>query len=82
MYDSQLPEEYRPISMWGYLGYQLLFAIPLVGLIVLIVFSFGGTRNINLRNYARSFLCMMLIVVILTAFFVAIADQTFLSYML
>ena len=21
-----IPEEYRPISMWGYFGYQLLFA--------------------------------------------------------
>lgn len=55
--------DYTPISMWGYFGYQLLFAIPCVGLIMLLVFSFGGTKNINLRNFARSYFCMLIIVV-------------------
>ena len=45
-----IPEEYKPISMWGYLGYQLLFSIPLIGFILLVVFSLGGTKNINLKN--------------------------------
>lgn len=55
--------DYTPISMWGYFGYQLLFAIPCVGFIMLLVFSFGGTKNINLRNFARSYFCMLIIVV-------------------
>ena len=53
--ENSLPEEYRPISMWGYFGYQILFAIPCVGLIMLLVFSFGGTKNKNLKNFARSY---------------------------
>lgn len=48
-----LPDEIRPISMWGYFGYQILFALPLIGTILLIVFALGGTRNINLRNYSH-----------------------------
>ena len=58
---NNIPTEYKPISAWGYFGYQLLFAIPLVGLILLIIFSLGGTRNINLRNFARSYFCIYLL---------------------
>ena len=53
MNENYIPEEYTPISMWGYFGYSLLFSIPIVGLICIIVFSFGGSRNINLRNFAE-----------------------------
>lgn len=62
-----IPEEYRPISMWGYFGYQLLFSIPCVGFILLIIFAVGGTSNINLRNFARSYFCYMIILGILIA---------------
>ena len=57
-------KDYTPIGMWGYFGYQLLFAIPIVGFILILVFSFGGTRNINLRNYARSTFCWLIIVAV------------------
>jgi len=63
-----LPEEIRPISMWGYFGYQILFSIPLIGLILLIVFALGGTRNVNLRNFARSYFCILIIGIIIFAF--------------
>ena len=66
-----LPYEIRPISMWGYLGYQILFALPLIGTILLIVFALGGTRNINLRNYARSYFCVLIIGVICFAVLLA-----------
>ena len=62
---NNIPEEYRPISMWGYFGYELLFSIPCVGFILLLVFSFGGTKNKNLRNFARSYFCLMIIIIIL-----------------
>lgn len=65
---NNIPEEYRPISMWGYFGYELLFCIPCVGFILLLVFSFGGARNINLRNFARSYFCFIIIMVVLVAF--------------
>ena len=56
----RIPEEYKPLSPWAYVGYNLLFMIPLVGLIMLFVFAFSD-KNINRRNYARSFFCAFLI---------------------
>ena len=41
-----LPDEYKPISMWGYFGYEILFSIPIVGFIVLIVLSING-KNVS-----------------------------------
>lgn len=64
-HSPSIPPEYKPISAWGYIGYNILFAIPLVGFILMLVFSFGGTSNINLRNYARSFLCLILLGIII-----------------
>lgn len=63
-YPNNLPNEYRPLSAWAYFGYNILFAIPLVGFIMLIVFAFDSS-NINRRNYARSFFCVYLILFIL-----------------
>ena len=68
-----IPEEYKPISMWGYFGYELLFSIPCVGFILLLVFSFGGTKNVNLRNFARSYFCYMIIAGGMLLFFVLIS---------
>lgn len=62
---NQSTMDMTPISMWGYFGYEILFSIPLVGFILLLVFSFGGTKNVNLRNFARSYFCFLIIVVIL-----------------
>lgn len=57
------PEEYRPISMWGYFGYEILFSIPVVGLILLIVFSFTA-KNQNVKNFARSYFCFLILAII------------------
>lgn len=56
--------DYTPLSMWVYLGYQILFSIPCVGFIFLLVFSLGGTKNINLRNFARSYFCFLLVLIV------------------
>ena len=74
-YPEGLPNEYRPLSAWAYFGYNLLFSIPLIGFILLIIFSFDSS-NINRRNYARSFFCGLLIslifIIIMIAFLVAL----------
>ena len=62
-YPNTIPNEYRPLSAWAYFGYNILFAIPLVGFIMLIVFAFDSS-NINRRNYARSFFCAYLVAII------------------
>ena len=73
--NNNIPEEYRPVSMWGYFGYELLFSIPCVGFILLLVFSFGGTKNINLRNFARSYFCFMILMVILILVIALLAGE-------
>lgn len=69
-----VPPEYRPISAWGYFGYLLLFAIPLVGFIFLLIFTFSNS-NVNRRNYARSYWCAFLfaIIVMIAVYFMLIA---------
>lgn len=62
--EPAIPAEYAPLSPWKYFWYNILFSIPVVGFVFLIVFSCGGARNLNLRNYARSFFCALLIGVI------------------
>lgn len=69
-YDPSM--DYTPISMWGYFGYEILFSIPCIGLICLLIFSFGGTKNINLRNFARSYFCVLIIIAICTAILFAL----------
>lgn len=65
MDNHNIPEEYKPISMWGYFGYQLLFSIPCVGFIVLCVFALGETKNINLKNFARSYFCVIILALLI-----------------
>lgn len=58
-------QDYTPLGMWSYFLYQILFAIPIIGFIFLCIFSFGGTKNVNLRNFARSYFCVLIIVLVL-----------------
>lgn len=72
---KQLPDKYKPLGAWKYFGYNILFAIPLIGQIFLIIFACSG-RNINRRSYARSFFCVLIIALV---FFGAVALLTFLG---
>lgn len=60
----KIPEEYRPISMWGYFGYEILFSIPLIGWILVIIFAITA-QNHNLKNFARSQFCFWIIWLVL-----------------
>lgn len=77
-YDPSL--DYTPLSMWGYFGYNLLFAIPLIGWIFLLITALGGlSNNVNLRNYARSFFCVLLIVGCIFLLMIALSVFTVIS---
>lgn len=52
--------EYRPISMWGYFGWEIVYAIPLIGWIICVGQAFCA-NNRNLRNFARSQFCWLII---------------------
>ena len=69
----RIPDRYKPISAWGYVGYQLLFSIPVIGFIMLLVFSCGGASNINLKNFSRSYLCVLLLVAVIGVIALAVA---------
>ena len=62
---NNLDSKYTPISMWGYFGYNILFGLPIIGFIILIVFALGH-HNVNVKNYARSFFCGFISVIILS----------------
>jgi len=64
--DNAPVDKYRPMGAWGYFGYEILFNIPIVGTILLIIFSFDGSY-IARRNFARSYFCFLVLVVILLA---------------
>ena len=57
---NEIPAQYKPLSPWAYLGYSLLYSVPVVGFICLIIFSLSDD-NINRRNYARSYWCALLV---------------------
>jgi hypothetical protein len=69
--DPVVPVENRPLSPWGYFGYSILFSIPVIGFILLIVFSFAG-RNVNRKNYARSYWCWFILVLALALILVIV----------
>lgn len=62
--EAIIPEDYQPISMWGYFGYQFLFALPVVGWVLCISFALMA-RNHNLRNFARSQFCYLIIYIVI-----------------
>ena len=66
----KIPAEYTPISMWGYFGYQILFSIPLIGWIIVIVFAITAP-NQNLKNFACSQFCLLIIALVATVIFAA-----------
>ena len=69
----------RLITPWGYIGYSLLFAIPIVGLIMVLVFSFSNEYPCR-KNYARSVLIAFifaLVVGLILYFGLGVTFETF-----
>lgn len=75
MSENNIPSEYKPISMWGYFGYEILFSIPLIGFICLIVFALAA-NNKNVKNFARSYFCMLILTIVFFVVIFAIAMAT------
>ena len=55
----------KEISTAGYFWLMLLFAIPVIGLIALLIFAFA-VKNKNLRNLARAFLIWIIVALVLS----------------
>jgi hypothetical protein len=63
--EKQLPKAYRPISGWGYFWRTVLYSIPVLGWLILL-FNAIGAKNRNVRYFARTPFCALLLALILT----------------
>lgn len=59
--------QYRLLSPWAYVGYGILFTLPVIGWILAIAFALNDD-NLNRRNFARGYWCMVLVVVIVAGY--------------
>ena len=57
------PDEFRPLSPWAYFGLEILYSIPIVGFIILVIHALAA-GNVNKKNFARSYFCFLIIVLI------------------
>lgn len=55
---------YKPLTAWNYFWLQILFNIPVIGVIFLIIYAISPA-NINRRSFARSYFCVFIIYLIL-----------------
>ena len=62
----------KPISAWGYVGLMLLYCVPILGIIMLFVHAFRG-KNINVRNFAKSYFIQFVIAFILYIVLIVLA---------
>ena len=62
-YFLECPPNCIPIKPLGYIGYELLYAIPIIGLIFMLAHS-ASIKNYNRRNFARSHLIMLLLIIL------------------
>ena len=53
-----------PLSPWAYFWLDILYAIPIVGFIFLLIHAIGA-NNVNKRNFARSYFCVLVIILII-----------------
>jgi hypothetical protein len=60
------------VSTWGWIGRWLILCIPIVNLIMLFVWAFGGTKKRSLKTWARAHLLLSLICIIAIAITVII----------
>jgi uncharacterized membrane protein YvbJ len=54
-----------PMSVGQFIGMFLLLCIPIVNIILLFIWAFGSSTNLNKKNYARATLILMAISVVL-----------------
>lgn len=65
------------ISTGGWIGTLLLMFIPIVNIILLIVWAASSDENPNRRNFARAYLVMMLVSIILGVIFFFVVGAGF-----
>lgn len=59
----------RPLSIGNYIVLMIVGAIPVVGIIMMLIWAFSRNTNTNRQNYARAMLIMMAVAIILSIIF-------------
>lgn len=77
--NSSIPKEYIPITVGEYIAYQILFCIPIVGIICSLIFGLGNTENVNIKNFAKSYMIIYAIVILIYIVFGVIVGVEFAS---
>ena len=72
---QQIPKEYKPIGMWGYFGFNILFDIPILGFFIALILALVA-RNRNVKNFAKSYFCTLILTIILIIAFVIFCVAT------
>ena len=62
-----------PLSPWAYFGLEILYSIPLIGFIFLVCHAIAA-NNINKRNFARSYFCFVIVIVVVIGVLLIIAN--------
>lgn len=58
-YEVYDEKKYKPISPLGYIGYEILYALPVIGWLCVIIFSLAP-KNQNVKNFARAQLIVVI----------------------
>jgi len=71
----------QPLSVKDWLITLLLMSIPLVGFVLLFVYAFGSSENVNKQNWAKAQLIFIAIIIGLMIVFFSIFGAIFASAM-
>lgn len=72
IYVQQPTRSTEHVSVGGWIGVFFLGILPIVNIVMLFVWAFGGTSKQSLKNYARAALILWLIAVVLIIITIAI----------
>jgi len=72
------PQEspYAVMSMGSFVLASILMSIPVIGLFICLIWAFGGSKNLNRRNYSRAFLILAAIGLVLGGLIALILSMT------
>lgn len=71
--ENDLPVRFRPLAVSEYVGFLLLFSLPIVGLVATTFYSTSSAENVNLRNFSRAMFILHIAVDALAVIIVLLA---------
>lgn len=79
--ENQEIEKIQPVSVGDWLITLLITVIPLVNIIMLFVWAFGGGNNPSKSNWAKAILIWIAISIVLAIIVIVVFGAAFLGFM-